>query len=65
MQLAVKIMTKKVKVIGCGLAGAEASYQLAKRGFLVKIYIAKYSKRRKRRQNNLLFWHCRAVFYAL
>ena len=38
MQLAVKIMTKKVKVIGCGLAGAEASYQLAKRGFLVEIY---------------------------
>ncbi|HAJ77765.1 MAG TPA: methylenetetrahydrofolate--tRNA-(uracil(54)-C(5))-methyltransferase (FADH(2)-oxidizing) TrmFO [Clostridiales bacterium] len=31
-------MTKKVKVIGCGLAGAEASYQLAKRGFLVEIY---------------------------
>jgi methylenetetrahydrofolate--tRNA-(uracil-5-)-methyltransferase len=31
-------MSKKVNVIGGGLAGSEASYQLAKRGFLVNLY---------------------------
>ena len=31
-------MNKKVNVIGAGLAGSEASYQLAKRGFLVNLY---------------------------
>ena len=34
----------KVKVIGCGLAGAEASYQLAKRGFEVELYEQKPKK---------------------
>lgn len=29
---------KKVNVIGAGLAGSEAAYQLAKRGFLVNLY---------------------------
>ena len=40
----VKRMNNKVKVIGCGLAGAEASYQLAKRGFKVEIYEQKPTK---------------------
>lgn len=31
-------MSKKVTVIGAGLAGCEASYQLAKRGFDVELY---------------------------
>lgn len=31
-------MKKEVTVIGAGLAGSEASYQLAKRGFKVKLY---------------------------
>ena len=31
-------MTKKVRVIGAGLAGVEASYQLAKRGIEVHLY---------------------------
>ena len=31
-------MNKTVTVIGAGLAGSEASYQLAKRGFKVKLY---------------------------
>ena len=31
-------MKKEVTVIGAGLAGSEASYQLAKRGFQVKLY---------------------------
>jgi len=31
-------MRKEVTVIGAGLAGSEASYQLAKRGFKVKLY---------------------------
>ena len=31
-------MTKKVRIIGGGLAGSEASYQLAKRGFEVELY---------------------------
>ncbi len=31
-------MNKTVRVIGCGLAGAEAVYQLAKRGFEVELY---------------------------
>ncbi len=43
MQMLVMTMTK-VKVIGCGLAGAEASYQLAKRGFQVEIYEQKPKK---------------------
>ena len=29
---------KEVIVIGAGLAGSEATYQLAKRGFKVKLY---------------------------
>ncbi|MFI3115835.1 MAG: methylenetetrahydrofolate--tRNA-(uracil(54)-C(5))-methyltransferase (FADH(2)-oxidizing) TrmFO [Clostridia bacterium] len=35
---------KKVKVIGAGLAGCEASYQLAERGFLVELYEMKPKK---------------------
>ena len=31
-------MNKKITVIGAGLAGSEASYQLAKRGFDVTLY---------------------------
>ncbi len=31
-------MNKKIRVIGGGLAGCEASYQLAKRGYLVDLY---------------------------
>ena len=31
-------MNKEITVIGAGLAGSEASYQLAKRGFKVKLY---------------------------
>ena len=37
-------MDNKVKVIGCGLAGAEACYQLAKRGFNVELYEQKPHK---------------------
>ena len=37
-------MSKKVNVIGAGLAGVEASYQLAKRGFLVNLYEMKPSE---------------------
>ena len=31
-------MKKIVTVIGAGLAGSEAAYQLAKRGYQVKLY---------------------------
>ncbi len=34
----------KVNVIGCGLAGAEATYQLAKRGILVDVFEMKPTK---------------------
>lgn len=34
----VKRMEKRVKVIGAGLAGSEAAYQLAKRGIIVDLY---------------------------
>ena len=34
----VKVVEKIVKVIGAGLAGSEAAYQLAKRGIKVKLY---------------------------
>ncbi len=34
----------KVKIIGGGLAGCEASYQLAKRGFMVELYEMKPTK---------------------
>jgi methylenetetrahydrofolate--tRNA-(uracil-5-)-methyltransferase len=37
-------MNNKVKIIGCGLAGAEACYQLAKRGFEVELYEQKPKK---------------------
>ena len=37
-------MKKTVTVIGAGLAGSEASYQLAKRGFKVKLYEMRPSK---------------------
>ena len=37
-------MNKTVRVIGCGLAGAEATYQLAKRGFNVKLFEQKPTK---------------------
>lgn len=37
-------MIDRVKVIGCGLAGAEATYQLAKRGILVDVYEMKPTK---------------------
>lgn len=37
-------MNKKVNVIGCGLAGAEATYQLAKRGISVDVYEMKPTK---------------------
>ena len=33
-----KCMKMKIKVIGAGLAGSEASYQLAKLGFDVELY---------------------------
>lgn len=36
---------KEVQVIGAGLAGCEASYQLAKRGFKVKLYEMKAFKK--------------------
>lgn len=39
-----RIMNKTVVVIGAGLAGAEASYQLAKRGFEVHLYEQKPKK---------------------
>ncbi|MBQ5443696.1 MAG: FAD-dependent oxidoreductase, partial [Erysipelotrichaceae bacterium] len=35
----------RVKVIGAGLAGSEAAYQLAKRGFQVDLYEQKGVKR--------------------
>ncbi len=35
----------KVKVIGAGLAGCEAAYQLAKRGIKVELYEQKPVKR--------------------
>lgn len=31
-------MTKKINIIGAGLAGSEAAYQLAKKGYLVSLY---------------------------
>ena len=31
-------MKQKIKIIGGGLAGSEASYQLAKRGYQVELY---------------------------
>ena len=34
----------KVKVIGAGLAGSEAAYQLAKRGFEVELYEPIYGR---------------------
>jgi methylenetetrahydrofolate--tRNA-(uracil-5-)-methyltransferase len=37
-------MNKKVNVIGCGLAGAEATYQLAKRGIKVDVFEMKPTK---------------------
>ena len=37
-------MDYKVNVIGCGLAGAEATYQLSKRGILVDVYEMKPTK---------------------
>ena len=37
-------MNKTVRVIGCGLAGAEATYQLAKRGFNVELFEQKPKK---------------------
>ncbi|MBQ8425549.1 MAG: methylenetetrahydrofolate--tRNA-(uracil(54)-C(5))-methyltransferase (FADH(2)-oxidizing) TrmFO [Clostridia bacterium] len=37
-------MDYKVNVIGCGLAGAEATYQLAKRGIKVDVYEMKPTK---------------------
>ncbi len=37
-------MNSKVNVIGCGLAGAEATYQLAKRGIKVDVYEMKPTK---------------------
>ncbi len=37
-------MNKKVNIIGCGLAGAEAAYQLAKRGILVDVFEMKPTK---------------------
>ena len=37
-------MKNKVNVIGCGLAGAEATYQLSKRGILVELYEMKPTK---------------------
>ena len=37
-------MNKKVNVIGCGLAGAEATYQLAKRGIFVDVFEMKPTK---------------------
>ena len=36
-------MTDTVKVIGAGLAGCEAAYQLSKRGMKVKLYDMKPS----------------------
>ena len=38
-------MAKRVKVIGAGLAGSEAAYQLAKRGIAVDLYEMKPTKR--------------------
>ena len=37
-------MNKRIKIIGGGLAGCEASYQLAKRGYLVDLYEMKPNK---------------------
>lgn len=37
-------MKKKVNVIGCGLAGAEATYQLSKRGIDVEVFEMKPAK---------------------
>ncbi len=37
-------MNKKARVIGCGLAGAEATYQLAKRGIEVEVFEMKPTK---------------------
>ena len=42
----------KIKVIGCGLAGAEACYQLAKRGFEVELYEQKPKKFSPAHKNN-------------
>ena len=38
------VKMNKVKIIGAGLAGSEASYQLAKRGFEVELYEQKPAK---------------------
>ena len=38
-------MQKEVIVVGAGLAGSEAAYQLAKRGIKVKIYEMKAKKK--------------------
>ena len=38
-------MTKEVIVVGAGLAGSEAAYQLAKRGIKVKLYEMKSKKK--------------------
>ena len=40
-----EVMDKEVIVVGAGLAGSEAAYQLAKRGIKVKLYEMKSKKK--------------------
>ena len=42
-----EVMDKEVIVVGAGLAGSEAAYQLAKRGIKVKLYEMKSYIREK------------------
>ena len=47
-----KIMDKYINVIGGGLAGCEAAYQIAKRGIKVKLYEMKPTKFSEAHSNN-------------
>lgn len=48
-------MEKEVIVVGAGLAGSEAAYQLAKRGIKVKLYEMKAKQKDSSSFKRLLF----------
>jgi NAD(FAD)-utilizing enzyme possibly involved in translation len=45
---------KEITIIGAGLAGSEAAYQLAKKGYKVKLYEMRPKKIRKFIQDQIL-----------
>lgn len=47
-------LDKTVNIIGAGLAGSEAAYQLAKRGIKVNLYEAKYHKKNSAQNSDYL-----------